>query len=122
MRILRSKPVLLLGGGALLRKAMQNAQTKRRKRRGAGRKVTGILLASAAGGALRYFSDTVSGPRRREKIMRLIGKGQESEGSQDQEWTGSDGDSPKPIQTQDSTSQMEDSISQMEDSTSSSKE
>lgn len=95
-RVLRSKPVLIIGGGALLRKIMNDAQMRRKKRKHIGRKVTGLALASAAGGAVKYFSDSVSGARRRQKVMRLMGKGEQSG-----EWTGSNGESQDSLQLQD---------------------
>lgn len=97
-RVLRSKPVLIIGGGAVARRLMNKAQIKRKKRKGAGRKITGLVLASAAGGAFRYFTDSVSGPRRRQKVMRMMGKAE-----QGPEWSGGNAEPQDQVQMQDAT-------------------
>ncbi len=96
-KILRSKPVLLIGGAALARK-IANRSKMSRKKKGAGKKAAGFALTAAGGAAFRYFTDSISGPRRREKIKRLMGKG----GAPD--WNSESGnDSQSHLQLQDSS-------------------
>ena len=74
-KILKSKPLLVLGGTALVRKAAAKAKARRRKSR-RGPAFAGLAIAGATGGAIKYFTDSNRGSSRRRKLMRLVGKGE----------------------------------------------
>ncbi|MGI8425715.1 MAG: hypothetical protein ACR2FO_02490 [Actinomycetota bacterium] len=85
-KFLKSKPVLLIGGTALVRKAV-NASKARRKRSRKGPAFAGLALAGATGGAVKYFTNSDRGPSRRRKVMKLVGKGEATDYSDSQNWS-----------------------------------
>jgi len=64
---------MLLGAGALTKKIM-NARTRRRNKSRVGKGLTGLFAAGVTGGAIRYFTDAINGPRRRDKVSAVLGK------------------------------------------------
>jgi len=85
-KFLKNKPVLLIGGTALVRKAV-NASKARRKRSRKGPAFAGLAIAGATGGAFKYFTNSDRGPGRRRKVMKLVGKGEATDYSDAQNWS-----------------------------------
>lgn len=69
-KVLRSKPVLLVGAAAILKKVRSQAAQRRRKSR--GRKIFGVLGATGVFGLVKYFTNPLEGKRRREKVRGLV--------------------------------------------------
>ncbi|MGH2810325.1 MAG: hypothetical protein ACRDIA_05530, partial [Actinomycetota bacterium] len=84
MRILRSKPVVILAATGLAKRIKDRTDArKQRKRARVGKTITGLALAGAAGGAIRYFADSARGSQRRQKVMSAIKRGQDRVGGAD---------------------------------------
>jgi|GEM_PF-4526536 len=83
-KILRNKPLLVLGSGAVAKKMINRAKARKRRKAKVGQTLAGVVAAGATGGAIKYFGDSVRGPRRRHKITKLVGRGKEEfEGNDD---------------------------------------
>lgn len=79
-KVLRSKPVLLVGAATLLKKVRDQAAQRRRKAR--GRKIAGILGATGLVGLVKYFTNPLDGQRRRAKIKNIVTRSDDFE----QDW------------------------------------
>jgi len=85
-KILKSKPLLILGGTALVRKAVAKSKARRRRSHKAPA-FAGLAIAGATGGAIKYFTNSDRGPSRRRKLMKLVGKGEATDYSDSQNWS-----------------------------------
>jgi len=72
-RILRSKPVLFVGGAALVNKVAKARSRKRRKSL-VSKLLSGLLVTGATSATVKYFKDPILGQKRRQKVLGLMGR------------------------------------------------
>lgn len=86
-KIIRSKPVVLAGGAALVNEILKRKNRKKNRRRtfGTVAGITGGLLV--AGLVTKYFTDPVMGQQRRKNLVHKLPGKRDGEPQSNGEWT-----------------------------------